>query len=119
MGRDPETIALSVRIRNASQMGLTGPARWLRYRAPMRGIPGIDLERRGAYVNVSFAAKREWLDDDDGWQTVHYGGRKSKPKTTKDTVGWMGRDWEWEARQEELRDWEQGQIEYSRLKFYD
>ena len=76
--RDPDTISLGIRLHNLKQVGLTGPARSLRHRAPMRGLPGIDLDRTDVYVNVSNGAKREWRDDEDGWQTIV--GKVRKPK---------------------------------------
>ena len=45
----------------------------------MRGLPGIDLDREDVYVNVSNAAKREWYDDEDGWQRVVRKVRPVKP----------------------------------------
>jgi hypothetical protein len=80
--REPDTIPLGVRLKNLNQVGLTGPARYQRTRPPMRGLPGIDLDRKDVYVNVSNAAKREWYDDEDGWQRVVRKVRPVRP--------WMG-----------------------------
>ena len=81
--RDPKTIPLPIRIKNAKLVGATG--RYQSHRVPIRSLPGIDPDRTGVYTPVSFGAKREWLNDEEGWQTYYYKVRKPKKP-----VEWQG-----------------------------
>lgn len=49
---------------------------------PVRALPGVihALDAPYAYAPVFFGARREWLTDEEGWETVNYRrkGRKAR-----------------------------------------
>lgn len=81
LARDPNTIPLTIRLKNNTIVGLTGPARYELHRATKRGLPGINQDRTDIYKPVSFAAKYEWPNDEVGWKTVRYGKSKGFTKS--------------------------------------